>query len=113
MFVLQLPPTESDILIDNALFRHALRDKDALILKQDSAIRELSVKPISIVFETNSSQTEVDDDGLWDAQVRKPEGLLSDDLSNNCLLIASLASLGRNPTLRVEKRASQDALEAL
>ncbi|GAB9475669.1 hypothetical protein Gpo141_00012754 [Globisporangium polare] len=48
--------------------RHALREKDAQILKQDLAIRELSVEPIPVVYVANSSQTEVDDDGLWDVQ---------------------------------------------
>ncbi|TYZ57552.1 hypothetical protein PybrP1_008572 [[Pythium] brassicae (nom. inval.)] len=48
--------------------RGTLREKDALILKQVSAIRELSVEPVRVLVETTSTQTEVDDDGLWDAQ---------------------------------------------
>lgn len=51
------------------LSRRSLREKDRQLNQQDKAIRELSVQIPSPVLDTRSTQTEVDDDGLWDAQV--------------------------------------------
>lgn len=48
-----------------------MREKDALILKQDTAFRELSVQMTPVFVDTTSTQTEVDDDGLWDVQVQR------------------------------------------
>jgi hypothetical protein len=61
--------TGNVFLMHLLLCRKSLREKDKVISKQDTAIRELSVQPAPIVYETSSSQTEVDDDGLWDVQV--------------------------------------------
>lgn len=49
--------------------RRSLREKDRQLSQQDKAIRELSVQIPPPVLDTRSTQTEVDDDGLWDVQV--------------------------------------------
>ncbi|KAF1327985.1 hypothetical protein FI667_g7240, partial [Globisporangium splendens] len=53
------------VLRTDARSAQALRGRD-----KDAAIRELSVQPLPMLFQTASTQTEVDDDGLWDVQVR-------------------------------------------
>lgn len=89
---------------------HTLREKDALILKQDSAIRDLSLESVQVVLETNSTQTEVDDDGLWDVQVERSKCM---EVVCYVLMMLALRLEGRDPALRLEKRAASDAVEAL
>jgi hypothetical protein len=52
--------------------RRTVREKDRCITKQEVTLRQLEeiVSVAPVVYESRSSQTEVDDDGLWDVQVR-------------------------------------------
>ncbi|DAZ97056.1 TPA: hypothetical protein N0F65_001240 [Lagenidium giganteum] len=50
------------------MVRRTLREKDNLLIRQDATIRELSVVPPVIITQCQSTQTVVDDDGLWDTQ---------------------------------------------
>ncbi|KAG6617342.1 EF-hand domain pair [Phytophthora cinnamomi] len=52
--------------------RRTVREKDRCITKQEVTLRQLEeiVAVPPTVYESRSSQTEVDDDGLWDVQVR-------------------------------------------
>ncbi|KAE9335044.1 hypothetical protein PR003_g13215 [Phytophthora rubi] len=50
--------------------RRTVREKDRFITKQETTLRQLEeiVAVPPVVYESRSSQTEVDDDGLWDVQ---------------------------------------------